>query len=375
MGVAGCSNATPGWRAPASSTGRGAGARCCTSPPTGPGTSRTWRDTIGALVAAGADVDAPFNGPHAETPLHWAASSDDVAALDALLDAGADIEARRRVIGGGTPLADAAAFGAVGAARRLVERGAARQPLAGRGARDDGPRRGRARRRSAAGAGRDRRRSGRPATAASADGRVLLDARRRPRLGRLGRPDAARHRRAQGAASWRRGCAGAEPARPPSFRRRRVPRPPRQRPRIGGDGRPTDVGVVSDSELIQRTAGGEQAGVRAALPSPLAPRLRPRAAAARRLGAGGGCGAGHVRVGLALGAHLPAQRGVGSAWLYTVARNTIVDCGRASARAVRSRADPSCPPTSPARTRAPRRPGTSGGSTRRSSSCPNGSAP
>ena len=49
--------------------------------------------SIAVLVAAGADVNARFRGPHAETPLHWAASSDDVAALDALLDAGADIGA------------------------------------------------------------------------------------------------------------------------------------------------------------------------------------------------------------------------------------------------------------------------------------------
>ena len=82
-------------------------------------------ETVAALVAAGADVDAPFEGgPHAETPLHWAASSDDLAALDALLDAGADIEAPGAVIGGGTPLADAVAFGQWQAARRLIERGA-----------------------------------------------------------------------------------------------------------------------------------------------------------------------------------------------------------------------------------------------------------
>ena len=80
--------------------------------------------TVGALVAAGADVNARFSGPHAETPLHWAASSDDVDVLDALLDAGADIEARGAVTGGGTPMADATAFGQWTAAGRLLERGA-----------------------------------------------------------------------------------------------------------------------------------------------------------------------------------------------------------------------------------------------------------
>jgi ankyrin repeat protein len=79
---------------------------------------------IGALVAAGADVNARFIGPHSETPLHWAASSDDVEALDALLDAGADIEAAGAVIGGGSPIADAVAFGQWNAARRLLQRGA-----------------------------------------------------------------------------------------------------------------------------------------------------------------------------------------------------------------------------------------------------------
>lgn len=80
--------------------------------------------TVAALVEAGADVNARFNGPHTETPLHWAASSDDVDVLDALLDAGADIEASAAVIAGGTPLTDATAFGQWNAARRLVERGA-----------------------------------------------------------------------------------------------------------------------------------------------------------------------------------------------------------------------------------------------------------
>jgi ankyrin repeat protein len=80
--------------------------------------------TVRTLIEAGADVNASFVGRHAETPLHWAASSDDVEILDLLLDAGADLEAPGSVIGGGTPLADAVAFGQWNAARRLVERGA-----------------------------------------------------------------------------------------------------------------------------------------------------------------------------------------------------------------------------------------------------------
>jgi hypothetical protein len=80
--------------------------------------------TINVLASAGADVNARFVGTHQETPLHWAASSNDIAALDALLDAGADVNADNGVIGHGTPLTDAVAFGQWGAARRLLERGA-----------------------------------------------------------------------------------------------------------------------------------------------------------------------------------------------------------------------------------------------------------
>jgi len=83
--------------------------------------------TVAALVAAGGDVNAHMESTqprHRETPLHWAASSNDVAVLDALLDAGADIEADGAVIAGGTAMADATAFGNWEAARRLLARGA-----------------------------------------------------------------------------------------------------------------------------------------------------------------------------------------------------------------------------------------------------------
>ncbi len=80
--------------------------------------------TVAVLVAAGADVNARFAGRHTETPLHWAASCDDVEVLDALLEHGADIEGGGAVIAGGPPLDDAVGFGQWNAARRLVERGA-----------------------------------------------------------------------------------------------------------------------------------------------------------------------------------------------------------------------------------------------------------
>jgi len=89
-----------------------------------PGHFPNGAESVHTLVAHGADVNARFGGWHTETPLHWAASSDDVVVLDALLDAGADIEADGAVIGGGTALADAVAFGQWRAARRLVDRGA-----------------------------------------------------------------------------------------------------------------------------------------------------------------------------------------------------------------------------------------------------------
>jgi ankyrin repeat protein len=89
-----------------------------------PGHFPNVRDTIAVLARHGADRNAPFHGRHAETPLHWAASADDLDALDALLDLGAAMEAPGSVIDGGAPLSDAVAFGCWRAANRLIERGA-----------------------------------------------------------------------------------------------------------------------------------------------------------------------------------------------------------------------------------------------------------
>jgi len=89
-----------------------------------PGHFPNGSQTVATLIEFGADVNAPSSGRHTETPLHWAASSDDVAVLDTLIDLGGDIEASGAVIGGGTPLADAVAFGQWHAARRLIEHGA-----------------------------------------------------------------------------------------------------------------------------------------------------------------------------------------------------------------------------------------------------------
>jgi ankyrin repeat protein len=77
------------------------------------------------LAGAGADPSAPVTGGwHSETPLHWAASSDDVDVAEALIDAGADIEAPGASIAGGTPLDDAVGYGCWHVARLLTGRGA-----------------------------------------------------------------------------------------------------------------------------------------------------------------------------------------------------------------------------------------------------------
>jgi uncharacterized protein len=80
---------------------------------------------VSALAAAGADLDAHAVGMwHHETPLHWAASNDDVELIDALLDAGADIEHPGSSISGGPPAESALGYAQYEALRRLYERGA-----------------------------------------------------------------------------------------------------------------------------------------------------------------------------------------------------------------------------------------------------------
>ena len=74
------------------------------------------------LIQAGADPSFRHPTRCDETPLHWAASSNDVDVAAALIDGGADIE----VPGGsiGTPLANAVGYGCWHVARLLVARGA-----------------------------------------------------------------------------------------------------------------------------------------------------------------------------------------------------------------------------------------------------------
>jgi hypothetical protein len=81
------------------------------------------------LLAAGADPNALTTsrgsaqpGEGSETPLHYAASSDDVEVAEALIDGGADLE----IPGGsiGTPLDNAVGYACWHVARLLVSRGA-----------------------------------------------------------------------------------------------------------------------------------------------------------------------------------------------------------------------------------------------------------
>jgi uncharacterized protein len=76
------------------------------------------------LLSAGASPDPPsLAGPPSETPLHWAASTDDVDVAEALIEGGADLEAPGGSISG-TPLGNAVGYGCWRVARLLVQHGA-----------------------------------------------------------------------------------------------------------------------------------------------------------------------------------------------------------------------------------------------------------
>jgi uncharacterized protein len=81
------------------------------------------------LINAGADPSARSAEGPSETPLHWAASNDDVDVAAALIDGGADIEAPGASIAGGSPLNNAVGYGCWHVARLLVARGAAVKEL------------------------------------------------------------------------------------------------------------------------------------------------------------------------------------------------------------------------------------------------------
>jgi hypothetical protein len=74
------------------------------------------------LLEAGADPNDDSGGDRPETPLHWAASTDDVDVAVALIEGGANLETPGGSIG--TPLDNAVGYGCWHVARVLVERGA-----------------------------------------------------------------------------------------------------------------------------------------------------------------------------------------------------------------------------------------------------------
>ena len=83
-------------------------------------------EIVKTLIAAGADPNVGTEGANdfRETPLHWAASSDDVEVAEALIAGGADLEIKGGSIAGGTALDNAIGYGCWHVARLLVERGA-----------------------------------------------------------------------------------------------------------------------------------------------------------------------------------------------------------------------------------------------------------
>ncbi len=79
--------------------------------------------TVALLLEAGADPNDDTGGARPETPLHWAASTDDVDVAVVLVENGADLETPGGSIG--TPLDNAIGYACWHVARLLVARGAA----------------------------------------------------------------------------------------------------------------------------------------------------------------------------------------------------------------------------------------------------------
>ena len=79
-------------------------------------------DIARLLIASGGDPNYRDSEPRSETPLHWAASSDDVDVAATLIDGGADLEAPDGSIG--TPLDNAIGYGCWHVAHLLAARGA-----------------------------------------------------------------------------------------------------------------------------------------------------------------------------------------------------------------------------------------------------------
>jgi len=95
-----------------------------------PGNHPSSSESIQCILDHKADVNATFEnewslregeGGHRESPLHWAASNDDVSAIDVLVVGGADMSQQGGCIGNGTALWDAAIFGQDKALKRLLE--------------------------------------------------------------------------------------------------------------------------------------------------------------------------------------------------------------------------------------------------------------
>jgi uncharacterized protein len=83
--------------------------------------------TVALLLDAGADPNDDTGGDRPETPLHWAASTDDVDVAVVLVDRGAELETPGGSIG--SPLDNAIGYACWHVARFLVARGAAVEKL------------------------------------------------------------------------------------------------------------------------------------------------------------------------------------------------------------------------------------------------------